>query len=312
MSVAIRVLEESDVDAADRVRRLAFGTYFNVPDPLSFSGTARLVEARRRAWPDGALVAEQDGAISGIALSSRWGSIGIFGPLAVHPTRWRSGVARALLEASMPIYDRWSCRAAVLFTFPQSTAHIGLYQSYGFWPRSLTAIMSRPVTAPSPVPQAQSLTALGAERSDAVAQCAAVTDALFPGLDLRDELATVVALPGSDAIVLSEGSRVVGFAIVHCGSGSEADTGIAYAKFAAVRPGATAAHDFRRLLEAANDFAHRNGAGKLNAGVNMGCMEAYRLMIAAGFRTVMQGVAMHRPWIEVYDRADVFALEDWR
>ena len=200
----------------------------------------------------------------------------------------------------------------MLFTFPQSTAHIGSYQSYGFLARGLTAIMSRPVTAPSPVPQAQSLTALGAERGDAIAQCAAVTGALFPGLDLRDELATVVALPGSDAIVLTEGSQVVGFAIVHCGSGSEADTGIAYAKFAAVRPGATAAHDFRRLLDAANDFAHRNGAAKLNAGVNMGCMEAYRLMIAAGFRTVMQGVAMHRPWIEVYDRADVFALEDWR
>ena len=138
------------------MRRLAFGTYFNFPDPLSFSGTARLVEARRRAWRDGALVAEQDGAIAGIALSSRWGSLGVFGPLAVHPSQWRSGVARRLLEASMPIYDRWHCRAAVLFTFPQSTAHIGLYQSYGFWARGLTAIMSRPVTAPSPVPQAQS------------------------------------------------------------------------------------------------------------------------------------------------------------
>ncbi len=85
MSLTIRPLEEADVDAADKVRRLAFGTYFGLPDPLSFSGTSRLVETRRRAWPDGALVAEKDGAIVGVAMSSRWGSLGLFGPLSVHP-----------------------------------------------------------------------------------------------------------------------------------------------------------------------------------------------------------------------------------
>lgn len=312
MSIAIRALHETDAEAADKVRRLAFGTYFGFPEPLSFSGTVRLVATRRRAWPDGAFIAEQDGETVGVAISSRWGSLGLFGPLAVHPQYWRSGVGRRLLEATMPIYDRWGCRAAALFTFPSSLAHVGLYQSFGFWARALTAIMSRPVTAASPLADAHALTSLGAARSDAIAQCASITDALYPGLDLRDEIAMVVAHPGSDAIVLTEGSRVTGFAIVHCGQGSEADTGIAYAKFAAVRPGPNAAHDFRRLLDAANDFAYRQGATKLNAGINMACMEAYRLMIAAGFRSVMNGIAMHRPWIEIYDRPDVFALEDWR
>lgn len=313
MSLTIRPLEEADVDAADKVRRLAFGTHFGLPDPLSFSGTSRLIERRRRAWPDGAILAEQDGAIAGIAISSRWGSVGIFGPLAVHPQYWRSGVGRQLLDASMPIHDRWQCRAAALFTFPASLTHVGLYQRYGFWPRSLTAIMSRPVTAPSPVPQARSLTAMSvAEQHDAIAQCAALTDQFYPGLDLRDEIAMVIAHPTADAIVLTEGSGVAGFVICHVGAGSEADTGIAYAKFAAARPGPHAARDFQRLIEAANDFAHRSGAAKLNAGVNMGAMEAYRLMIAAGFRSMLQGVAMHRPWIDLYDRPDVFALEDWR
>jgi GNAT superfamily N-acetyltransferase len=312
MSITIRPLVEDDLDAADKIRRLAFGTYFNFPDPLTFSGSSSLVHLRRRAWPDGALLAEMDGTIIGLAISSRWGSLGLFGPLAVHPQYWRSGIARQLLEASMPIYDRWQCRAAGLFTFPSSTAHVGLYQSYGFWARSLTAIMSRAVAEPSPVPEALSLSALGADRSGAIASCAAITDTFFPGLDLRDEIAAVISLDGSDAIVLTRGSRVVGFAIVHCGPGSEADTGVAYVKFAIVQRGTSAATDFRRLLDAAHDFAQRSGAAKLNASVNMGCMEAYRLMIAAGFRTQMQGVAMHRPWIEIYDRPEIFALEDWR
>ncbi|HEY1507122.1 MAG TPA: GNAT family N-acetyltransferase [Stellaceae bacterium] len=313
MSLTVRPLEEADVDAADKVRRLAFGTYFGIPDPLSFSGTACLIETRRHAWPDGALVAEKDGAIAGIAISSRWGTLGLFGPLAVHPEHWRGGVAHALLDASIPIYDRWQCRASALFTFPSSLTHIGLYQRYGFWPRSLTAIMNRPVTAPSPVSQACSLTAMGAaEQQDAIAQCGALTDRLYAGMDLRDEIATVVAHPTSDAIVLIEGSAVAGFLICHFGSHSEADTGVAYAKFAAARPGPNAARDFQRLIDAANDFAHRSGATRINAGVNMGAMEAYRLMIAAGFRSALQGIAMHRPWTDLYDQPDIFALEDWR
>jgi hypothetical protein len=213
----------------------------------------------------------------------------------------------------MPVYDRWRCRAAALYTFPQSLTHVALYQRYGFWPRSLTAIMNRPVTTAPPVPQARSLTAMSAgEREDAVAQCAALAGQLYSGMDLRDEIATVVAHPTADALVLTEASTIAGFAICHVGPRSEADTGVAYAKFAAVRPGPNAARDFQRLLEAVNDFAQRSGATRLAASVNMGCMEAYRLMLAAGFRTAMQGVAMHRPWIEIYDRPDVFALEDWR
>jgi predicted N-acetyltransferase YhbS len=313
MSLTIRPLTESDLDAADTVRRLAFGTYFGLPDPLSFSGTSRLIAMRHRAWPDGAIVAEEDGAIAGLAISSRWGSVGIFGPLAVHPQSWRSGVGRQLLDAMMPTYDRWQCTAAALFTFPSSLTHVGLYQRYGFWPRSLTALMSRVVTAPSPVPQARALTAMRAtEQHGAIAQCAALTDQLYPGLDLRHEIALAIGHPTSDAIVLAEGSAITGFVICHCGAGSEADTGVTYAKFAAARAGPNAARDFQRLLDAANDFAQQSGATKLIAGVNMGAMEAYRLMLASGFRTFLQGVAMHRPWIEIYDRRDVFALEDWR
>ena len=313
MSLAIRPLEEADVDAADKVRRLAFGTYFGLPDPLSFSGTARLVENRRGIWPDGALVAEKDGAIVGVAVSSRWGRLGLFGPLAVHPEHWRGGVAHSLLEASMPVFDRWRCGAAALFTFPASLTHIGLYQRYGFWPRSLTAIMNRAVTTPSPVPQAHSLSAMSAaEQQDAIAQCAALTDRLYAGMDLRDELASAIAHPTSDAIMLIEGSTIAGFVICHFGSRSEADTGVVYAKFAAARPGPNAARDFQRLIDAANDFAHQSGAAKINTGVNTGAMETYRLMIAAGFRAALHGIAMHRPWIDIYDRSDVFALEDWR
>jgi hypothetical protein len=50
----------------------------------------------------------------------------------------------------------------------------------------------------------------------------------------------------------------------------------------------------------------------LIAGVSTGRHFAYRLLIGMGFRTERAGIQMHRPWIEAYDRPDVFALDDWR
>jgi hypothetical protein len=40
--------------------------------------------------------------------------------------------------------------------------------------------------------------------------------------------------------------------------------------------------------------------------------EAYRAMLARGFRAEIQGVAMHRPNTDGYSRAGLFVIEDWR
>ena len=45
----------------------------------------------------------------------------------------------------MNCFARWGTKHTGLFTFAQSQKHVGLYQKFGFWPRFLTAIMSKPV-----------------------------------------------------------------------------------------------------------------------------------------------------------------------
>ena len=312
MAITIRSLTEKDVPAAERLRRLAFGTLFGLPDPLSFRGDAALMSLRQSAFPDGGFLAEEDGAVLGVAMANNWGSLGIFGPVAIDPAQWRRGLARQLLDATLPAFDRWRARVVGLFTFPERPTHIRLYQSVGFWPRSLTAIMARAVTSPRAVPGIVSMAAHPAERRDLLGQCVTLTGSLFEGLDLTREIEMVLNHAVGDVILLTEGSRVAGLAICHAGKGSEAGSGAAYIKFAAVGSGPTAPQRLARLLEACDDFAYRSGATQISAGVNLGRMAAYRLMIDLGFRTTMQGVAMHRPWIEAYDRPDVFALDDWR
>jgi hypothetical protein len=50
----------------------------------------------------------------------------------------------------------------------------------------------------------------------------------------------------------------------------------------------------------------------LLAGANMARHEAYRHLVARGFRTEIQGVAMHRQNDPGYCRPSAYVIDDWR
>ena len=81
---------------------------------------------------------------------------------------------------------------------------------------------------------------------------------------------------------------------------------------AGVRLGPTAEELFERLLDACEALAGAQGLPRLEAGVNMARHEAYRTMLARGFRTDIQGVAMHRSNEPGYNRPGVYLIDDWR
>ena len=70
-----------------------------------------------------------------------WGSVGVFGPLTVHPDLWNKGIAKHLLKSTMEYFAKLGTRHIGLFTFANSPKHVRLYQRFGFWPHFLTAIM---------------------------------------------------------------------------------------------------------------------------------------------------------------------------
>jgi len=313
MNLSIRPLRESDLPAADRICRLAFGTFLGLPDPLAFMGDADFVRTRWAADPTAGLGAELDGELVGSNFAARWGSVGFFGPLTVRPDLWDRGIARKLVEATMAIFDRWGVRHAGLFTFAHSPKHLALYQKFGFWPRFLTPVMSRPVQPAESVASPSTFSKLPeSQRADGLRACRELTDALYDGLDLEREIRAVDAQGLGDTVMLSDPAGLAGFAVCHCGPGSEAGSGVCYVKFGAVRPGSAAPTAFDRLLAACEAFAAARGLTRLVAGVNTGRSEAYRQMIARGFRTEMQGVAMQRPNEPGYNRPEVYLLDDWR
>jgi predicted N-acetyltransferase YhbS len=310
--VIVRPMREADLDEADRVFRLAFGTFLGLPDPITFAGDSDWIRGRWRADPSAAFVATLDGRVIGSNLAACWGSVGVFGPLSVRPDLWDRGVAGCLLAPVMDCFQRWGTSHAGLFTFAQSAKHVALYGKFGFYPRFLTAIMAKPVAPTGRVAWRPYSTLPEVARAACLADCRALTGSLYDGLDVTREIAAVSAQELGDTLLVAAAGRLVGLAVCHVGAGSEAGSDTCLVKFGAVRAGDDAAREFGALLDACEAFAATRGTSTLVAGTNLARDGAYRAMTARGFRTVIQGVAMHRPNEPGYSRPDVWALDDWR
>lgn len=309
--IQVRALREADLEAADRIFRIAFGTFLGLPRPEEFLGDAGYVRTRWRTDPEAAFAAELDGNLVASNFVTTWGSVGFFGPLTVTPELWEHGIAKLLLEPTMELFKQRGTRHEGLFTFAHSPKHIGLYQKFGFWPRFLTAVMSKPVKARQRTGSTFSgLTA--PERLTALEACRALADAVFEGLDLGREINAVLEQELGDTVLVWNGSRLAAFGVCHCGPDTEAGSGTCYVKFGAVQPGPTVERDFERLLDACESLALSHDLGKLVAGVNAGRPEAWAALHARGFRTEMQGVAMERRNEPGYNRPGVFVIDDWR
>lgn len=308
VNIEVRLLPDADVDLADRIFREAFGTFLGV----DMHDDTDLLRTRFRAPHTTALAAFAGGELAGSTLVTSWGSVGYLGPVSVAPDRWNAGIGTRLVAAATEVLAGRGTRHQGLFTFAHSPAHHRLYQRFGYWPRFLTVIMSRPVGGAEPVLGWRLGAAAPAARQALADGCAAVTDEILPGLDVRGEITAALDQGLGDVVLIGEPDTPRGFAICHTGPGTEAGSGSVYVKFAAVRPGPRVADAFGALLAACQGFAAGAGARRLTLGVNTARHDAYRHLLATGFRVETTGVTMHRPNEPGYDRADVYLLDDWR
>ena len=312
-------MKDSDLEDADQIMRLAFGTFLGLPEPMKFMGDADYIKTRFVADPPAALVAEVDDIIVGSNFALDWGSVGIFGPLTIDPKFWDKGVARSLLEGTMQIFEKWGTKHMGLYTFAQSTKHVHLYQKFGFWPRYLTAVMSKRIEPKAEMKRNSATerysSLSSSEKNETIESCARLTGRIFSGLDLRKEILSVDNQKLGDTILIKDGKNsmeLAGFAVCHSGPETEAGSGNCYVKFAAIAPGNEAAESFVKLLDECEQYAHASNSTRLVAGANTGRHKAYVAMMEQGFRTDMQGVAMHKPDEPGYNLPDVYLIDDWR
>jgi GNAT superfamily N-acetyltransferase len=317
LAIKVGLLKQSEVEDADRIVRLAFGTFLGLPNPLDFMGDRSFMTARWRSTHVKVIAAREDGRLIGSNVATRWGSFGFFGPLTVLPEYWDRGVAQRLLEATMKIFDNWGLRHTGLFTFAQSGKHVCLYQKFGYWPRYLTAIMTRTPEADgaTQAKDAHASVLLSAltksQRDQAIRACGKLTDKIDEGLDLTGEIRAVLVQRTGDVVLTYKRGVLDAFAVCLNGVGSEGGEKTCYVKFGAARSGAGAGERFDKLLDACEAFAFSRGA-TVEAGVNLAREDAHRRMRAHGYRVATQGVAMQRPHVAGFNRAAVYVIDDWR
>jgi len=316
-SIQVGPLRESELEEAGRIVRLAFGTFLGLPNPLEFMGDRDFLTPRWRSRNAVVLAARQQGRLLGSNVVSRWGSFGFFGPLTVLPDFWGSGIAQRLLSSTMKVFARWAVRHSALFTFAGSPKHVGLYQKFGYWPGSLTALMKRaPQTPagsllPGVKPPALLSTLSDGEKRQAIAACAKLANGIERGLDLSEEIRAVLKQRIGDVPLVYGQRSLEAFAVCMNGGGSEGGAKTCYVKFAMARGGAGGSKRFERLLDAVDALALARGA-EVEAGVSLSCEDAFRRMHTRGYRMTTLGVAMQHPRGEGFNRPGNYVLGDWR
>jgi len=312
ISPAVSRLQEKDLPEAARIVRLAFGTFLGAPDPETFWADRDYVHGRQPAANVASFGATLEGKLVGSNFATNWGSVGFFGPLTVRPDLQERGIARALLAKTMEQFDTWDTRHVGLFTFSHSAKHIALYQKFGFYARFLTAIMSTKAVRQTAAGWSRFSQLSQAQREEALTSCREVAGTVYPGLDLSGEIAATQAQGLGDIVLVDGAGGIAAFAVCHYGPRSEAGADTCFVKFGVVREGRSADRDYLRLLDACEALAVAVGMSNLLAGANMARHEAYRHLVARGFRTEFQGVTMHRQNDSGYCRPGAYVIDDWR
>jgi len=311
-SISIRPLGESDLPEAGAILRRAFAVQFGMP-PDTFWTDRDFVTGRWMTDPSLAFGAWMGDRLVGSSLGTSWGSLGIFGPISTHPDTWNHGTARLLIPPVLERLNALGARHLAFFTIAESTKHIALYQRFGFWPRFLTAIMTRLVEVNEIVPETTRYsTVAGAGQAHWLDACRALTTEVRDGLDLSAEIRTAHTHGHGDSVFLTDGSRMEAVALCEYGPKSPAGAGSCLIRFAAVRPGSESETRFSQLLTACGKLAADEGLKQVVACVNASRPKTYRHLLSMGFRAQRNGVTMHRPNEDAYHQTASYILDDMR
>jgi len=309
----IKTLDEKEIGRIDRIFRAAFSLQVHHNNPETFA-PGRSCLARLHAEPHGAFGAHIAGELVAVAFGTIWGSVGVFGPLAVQPGSWNMGLGSALLQKTIEFFESRSVRDKVLCTFPDSVKHVSLYQRFEFHPAHLIGMMSKLTPAfPSDVGILELYSeSSAARRKEILAECRRITEAIYAGLDVSKEVEVVEKLSIGDTIILSIDSRIVAFAICHYGAGSETESDVLYIKFAAALPCKSERQNFRTLLSHCSAYAQNKKANMIFFGVNTARQKAYSVVMEDGFKLDSLSLAMQSPYRALYNHPGIYVLDDWR
>ena len=282
----------ADLAAARGCANAAFGALFGVPADAPPVFSELLFQSRFEADAAGCFVAVADGEPSrviGSLLSVARGPLAWFGPLAVEPPAQQGGVGAALVEACLESWRAREVRTMGLETIADSSHHVRFYSRFGFRP-SWTGVAFESALGGTAMPS-------GVELGGANPPL----DFLYPGLDVRAEVAATTILGCGKVFTAADG-----LAICHTEPTFQRP-GVGFVPFLA----AASRDTFDRLIAACEHLCHGRGLSSMLVrvpGSSWGTMVALR---ERGYRAGAVMVRMKTGALLDYDRAGLLYLDNW-
>ena len=322
----VRRVRKGDLSRVREVIESAFGDFLERQlgsRPRQVFGGAQYVHHRWLMEPWGCFVAEEnEGKIVGASIAVCWGTVGLCGPMAVLTPYQNQNVAQGLLRAAQGFFDENRVTLQGVVTYPYSPKHLVLYQKFDFKPRALVAITAKPLDrrealAPAKrvrnAPEVLRFSAFEDSKKKALlGRLKALTGKIYRGLDLTKEIEIVDGLALGDTLLLEKDRAVLGFAICHSPSVSEAPQGALYIKYAAIDPGRRRPEHFTQLIQACEEFGTAAGCDRIIAPVYTGYWRAYQTLLASGYHMDMLMIRMKRGKHDEYEHEEDYVLDDWR
>lgn len=324
--IKIRRVRKGDLSKVRDVVEQAFGDFYERQlgtRPRQVFGGAQYVHHRWLMEPWGCFVAEEgEGKIVGAAVTVIWGSVGLVGPLAVLSTYQNQDIGQQLLKAAQGFFEENKVTLQGLASYPSSPKHLLLFQKFGYKPKGLVAITSKPLDrreivqatqAMKPTVSVRRFSALEESRKKTVMQkLRRITSSVYRGLDLSKEVEIVDGLALGDTVLLERGRELIGFAIYHSPGVSEASQGTLYVKYLAIDFRHRRPEHFHHLMAALEELAHGAGLRRVVAPAYTYYWAAYQGLLERGYSIDFTMVRMKRGKIEEYERPIDLVLDDWR
>jgi predicted N-acetyltransferase YhbS len=325
--IQIRRVRKGDLAKVKELTEQAFADFFERSlgsRPRQVFGGAQYVHHRWLMEPWGCFVAEEDESkLVGAAIGVTWGSVGLVGPVAVLTNYQNQRIGQQLIQAVEEFFDENKVTLHGLVTYPTSPKHLLLYAKFGYRPKSLMAIMVRPVdrrdargVPPRPARAGLTLRRFSTldetRKKTAVQRFHRITNAVCRGLDVGKEVEIVDGLALGDTLLLERGSELVGFAIYHAPGVSEAPAGALYVKFLAIDPRQKRAEHLEQFLVAIEETAVELALQRVILPVYTRYWTAYSTLIKWGYQVDFTLVRMQHGRPEDYEDPSHLVLDDWR
>lgn len=253
-------------------------------------------------WRDGL------GELAAFNLAHVAGTEGWMGPLAVREDLQGRGLGRTIVMAGIDYLKRARCTTIGLETMPRTMDNIGFYGSIGFLPSHLTITVTLEGATPSAPPELLGQSGSG-DRAALLAECAALTTAVRPGVDHTREISYTLRHAIGDVVLLRDAAgELCGYALYHDVPLVE---GRSREELRALKLVVRDAKDLSALMVMLRMQARRSGALRAAVRVQGEYAAAFRALVAHGARVRWTDLRMTLSGYEEQATTEGIALSNW-